>query len=135
MVNLDADLAGEYVDVVNGKHVLDSSTYPVPLLNILSDELTQRIAAIPNADEVVAVRHVVATAPQAYEIDFAGTNHMSLTDLALSSPLLTALLNGSVHSVAGSDANPLSTIEKLNATVLDFFNVYLKGEGTFTDTD
>ena len=132
VVNLDADLSGEYVNVVDGKEVLNTSPYPVPILTILSDELTRRIAAIPNAGEVVAVKHVVATAARAYEIDFAGTNHLSFTDLALNSPLLTSLLNGSVHSVAGSEADPLSTIEKLNVTVLQFFNVYLKGEGSFS---
>ncbi len=132
VVNLDADLSGEYVDVVNSQRVLNNTPYPVPILTILSDELTRRIAIIPNANEVVAVKHVVATAPHAYEIDFPGTNHLSVTDLALNSPLLTSLLNSSGPSVAGADANPLATIEKLNATVLEFFNVYLKGEGSFT---
>ncbi len=131
VVDLDADLAGEYVGVVDGKRLLNASPYPVPILVILSDELTRRIAAIPNADEVVAVKHVVATAGQAYEIDLAGTNHLSLTDLALTSPFLTSLLNGSVPSVAGSDANPLASIEKVNVTVLNFFNVFLKGEGSY----
>lgn len=131
VVNLDADLSGEYVDVVNGKEVLNTSPYPVPILTILSDELTKRIDAIPDATDVVAVKHVDATAPQAFEVDFAGTNHMSFTDLAYTSPLLTSLLNGSVHSVAGVDADPLATIEKMNTTVLEFFNVYLKGEGSF----
>jgi dienelactone hydrolase len=132
VVNLDADLDGEYVNVVNGREVLNPTPYPAPILTILSDELTRRIAAIPDAKDTVAVEHVIATAPQAYEIDCPGTNHMSLTDLALTSPLLTSLLNGSIHSAAGADADPLATIEKLNATVLKFFNVFLKGEGTFT---
>jgi dienelactone hydrolase len=132
VVDLDADLSGEYVDVVDGKEVLNNTPYPVPILTILSDELTKRIDAIPDATDVVAVKHVDATAPQAYEIHFAGTNHLSFTDLALASPLLTSLLNGSVNSVAGSDADPLATIEKLNATALEFFNVFLKGEGNFT---
>ena len=29
-------------------------------------------------------------------------------------------------------SDPLSTIEKMNDIVLQFFNVYLKGEGSFT---
>jgi len=131
VIDLDADLAGEYVDVANGRDVLNESPYPVPLLVILSDELALRIAAIPNAVDVVAVKHVVATAPQAYEIDFSGTNHLSLTDLALNSPFLTSLLNGTVPSAAGADADPFGTMKKLNATVLEFFNVFLKGKGTF----
>lgn len=132
VIDLDADLSGEYVDVVNGKDVLNNTPYPVPILVILSDELTRRIATIPNASDFIAVKHVVATAPQAYEIDFAGTNHMSLTDLALNSPVLTSLLNSAVPSVAGADADPLATMKKLDATVLEFFNVFLKGEGSFT---
>jgi len=133
VVNLDADLPGEYLGVVDGREVLNQSPYPVPILTILSDELSRRIDAIPNAIDVVAVKHVDATAPQAYEIHFAGTNHMSFTDLAVMSPLLTSLLNGSVHSVAGSDANPSATIEKLNDTILRFFNAFLKGEGSFSN--
>jgi dienelactone hydrolase len=132
VVNLDADLAGEYVDVVNGKDVLNNNPYPVPILTILSDELTRRFATIPDAAHVLAIKYVVATAPQAYEIDFPGTNHLSLTDLALNSPMLTSLLNGSVPSMAGTDADPLATITKLNSTVMEFFNAFLKGEGSFT---
>ncbi|MGZ6347238.1 MAG: hypothetical protein ACXWNC_06675 [Anaerolineales bacterium] len=62
IVNLDADLSGEYGFVVNGKEVLNDTPYPVPIPTILSDDLTQRIAAIPNADQMVAVKHVVAGA-------------------------------------------------------------------------
>jgi len=132
VVNLDADLGGEYVDVVGGKPVLNNTPFPVPILNILTDDLTRPIAAVPNANDVVAVKHVIANAPRGYEVDLAGANHLSVTDLALASPLLTSLLNGSVHHGSVEDTHPLATMEKLNATVLDFFNVFLKGEGTFT---
>ncbi len=132
VVNLDADLAGEYVDVVDGRRVLNAGVYPVPILTFLSEDLQQRIAAIPNAGEVVALQHVVATAPHAYEIVVPGTNHMSFTDLALASPALSSLLNRSVHSTRGAGADPLVTLERLNATVLQFFNAYLKGAGSFS---
>jgi dienelactone hydrolase len=127
IVNLDADLFGEYVGEVDGKEVLNNNPYPVPILTLLSEDIEQRIDAIPNADKLVAVQYVSTTNPQAYEIVFPGTNHMSFTDMPL-----TSLLNGSVHSTRGSGADPLATIEKMNATVLQFFNVYLKGEGTFS---
>jgi predicted dienelactone hydrolase len=134
VVNLDADLFGEYVDVVNGKEVLNNSLYPVPILTLLSEDLEQRIDAIPNADKLLAVQYISTTNPHAYEIVFPGTNHMSFTDLPLISPILTSLLNGSVHSTRGSGADPLATVEKMNATVLQFFNFYLKGEGSFAAT-
>jgi predicted dienelactone hydrolase len=134
VVDLDADPAGEYVDVVNGKPVFNNAPYPVPILFIVSDIFIPWLTAHPDAADLLALRHVIATAPFAYEIDYPGTNHMSFTDLALSSPLLTSLANNSVHATNGTDADPLATITKMNATVLQFFNVYLKGEGSFITT-
>jgi hypothetical protein len=81
VVNLDADLSGEYLDMVNGKEVLNQTVYPVPILTILTDDLAQRIDRIPDAMDVVAVKHVTATAPHAYEIDFM-TNHMEFNRYA-----------------------------------------------------
>jgi dienelactone hydrolase len=132
VVNLDADLGGEYVDFVDGKEVLNDTVYPVPILSILSDALARPIAAIPDAQDVVAVEHVTATAPHAYEIHLAGTNHMSMTDLALTSPFLVSLVDAAVPKAGGQAVNALETTEKINALVLAFFNAYLKGEGSFT---
>ena len=80
----------------------------------------------------IAVKHIIATAPQAYEVHLAGTNHMSFTDLPLISPLLVNMINASVPKAGGQAEDPLATIEKMNNLVLKFFNVYLKGEGNFT---
>jgi dienelactone hydrolase len=132
VVNLDADLAGEYVDFVNGKKVLNEVVYPVPILNILTDALAIPIAAVPNAKDVIAVEHVTATAPNAYQVHLAGTNHFSVTDMPLISPTLVWMINASVPSAGGQEVDPYGTIEKMNATVLEFFNAYLKGEGNFT---
>jgi dienelactone hydrolase len=108
VVDLDADPAGEYVGVVNGKPVLNNTPYPVPILIIVSDALAPSMAVIPDAADFIALKHVVATAPHAYEIDIAGTNHLSFTDLALSSPILTFLMNSSFHVTAGADVDPLA---------------------------
>jgi dienelactone hydrolase len=132
VINLDADLAGEYLDYVNGKRVMNDTVYPVPILTILSDTLERLIAAVPDANTVVAVQHVTATAPNAFEVHLAGTDHLSLTDVPLNMPVLASIINASVPKAGGHEADPLSTIEKMNAMVLEFFNVYLKGEGSFT---
>jgi hypothetical protein len=58
---------------------------------------------------------------------------MSLTDLPLISPFLVSMINASVPKGGGGHAaNALATIEKMNAIALQFFNVCLKGEGSFT---
>ncbi len=132
VVNLDSDLHGEYLDYVNGKYVMNDKIYPVPLLNILTDTTEKLIAAVPDANAIVAVKHVTATSPNAYEVYLAGTDHMSVTDLPLISPFFVSIINASVPKSGGQEVNPLATIEKMNNLVLKFFNAYLKGEGSFT---
>jgi dienelactone hydrolase len=132
VINLDANLGGEYLDYVDGKYVMNDKVYPVPILTILADDVVRLIAAVPDANTVVAVQHVTATAPNAFEVHLTGTDHMSVTDLPLVSPFFVSVINTSVPKSGGQEVNPLATIEKMNALALDFFNVYLKGEGTFT---
>jgi dienelactone hydrolase len=134
VVNLDADLAGEYVDFVNGKEVLNDKPYPVPILNVLSDTLERLIAAIPDAQDVVAVKHITATAPDAFEIHLAGTNHTSMTDLPLISPFLVYMINSSVPKAGGAQTDPYGTVKTMNELVLRFFDAYLKGAGKFSAT-
>jgi dienelactone hydrolase len=132
VVNLDSDLHGEYLDYVNGKYLMNDKIYPIPLLNILTDTTERLIAAVPDAKDVVPVEHVTATAPNAYEVNLTGTDHMSVTDLPLISPFFVSMINASVPKGGGQEVNPLATIEKMNDLVLKFFNAYLKGEGSFT---
>jgi len=132
VINLDADLHGEYLEYVDGKYTLNEKVYPVPILTIFSDVMARLIAAVPNADTVVAVKHVTATAPKAFEVHLMGTDHMSLTDLPLISPFLVSIINASVPKGGGQEVDAYATIEKMNAIVLQFFDVYLKGEGNFT---
>lgn len=131
VINLDGDLFGEYVDFVNGAEVLNAKPYPVPLLNIYADDMKHALDAIPNATQVVAAKHVITTAPHGHEVYLPGTNHFSVTDLALASPLIVSLMTDVVPGASGGDAAPYGTLTKMNGIILQFFNVYLKGEGTF----
>jgi hypothetical protein len=132
VINLDSDLLGDYLDYVNGKSVMNDKVYPVPILTILADDVARLIAAIPDAKDVVALEHVTATAPNAFEVHLTGTDHMSLTDLPLFSPFLVSMINSSVPKGGGIEGDRYGTIEKMNGIVLAFFNAYLKGEGSFT---
>ena len=132
VINLDADLAGEYLDIQDGKRVINDKPYPVPILNIFSDVLVNLMDKVPNQNEAIAVKHIIATDPKAYEVHLVGTDHMSFTDLPLVSPFLVSIINSSVPKAGGVEADPYGTIEKMNGIVLQFFNVYLKGEGSFS---
>lgn len=132
VINLDGDLHGEYVAFVDGNEVLNDQPFPAPLLNIYADDMQRALATIPNAAAVVAAEHARATAPAGYDVFLPGTNHFSVTDLPLASPFMVALMTSVVPGAAGGGADPYATIAKMNAIILQFFNVYLKGEGTFT---
>ena len=132
VVNLDADLGGEYIGYADGRYVLNDTVFPVPILTILADDVVRLIAAIPDADNVVAVQHVSATAPQAYQVHLTGTDHQSVTDLPLVSPLLVSLITGVVPKADGGEtADKRLVIERMNDLVLQFFDKYLKYKGAF----
>jgi dienelactone hydrolase len=132
VINLDADLIGEYLDYVDGKTVINDKIYPVPLLTIYTDDMMRVIAKVTDQDRVVAGRQVTENAPDAHEIYIAGTNHFSLTDLPLLSPFLVAMINSSANIGGGHEADKYAILEQMNGIVLEFFNVYLNGEGSFT---
>ncbi|NTW98229.1 MAG: hypothetical protein HGB28_06750 [Oscillochloris sp.] len=132
VVNLDGDLDGEYVAFVDGNEVLNAQPYPVPILNIFSDDLARALDATPNVSEVIAAEHVLRTAPHGYDVRLPGTNHFSVTDLPLVSPFFVWLMRSSVPAVGGAQADPYATIEQMNGIVLDFFDAYLKGVGSFS---
>lgn len=135
VINLDADLGGEYLDYVDGKYVMNDKVYPVPLLTIYSDDLVRLLDAIPDASTTIAVKHVSATAPNAYEVHIKGANHMSLTDLSLTSPFLASMISSSIKHVGEETADKNDVINEMNSYVLEFFNVYLKDMGSFTPAD
>lgn len=132
VINLDANLFGEYLDYADGAYVLNDDPYPVPILSIYSDDMVRLMDAVKDADQVIAVKHVTATAPHAYEIHLAGTNHMSLTDLPLISPFMVSLIRSNVSQVGEQHADETAVLEQMNGLVLKFFDAYLKGEGNFS---
>lgn len=131
VINLDGDLLGENVDFRGGKYVFNDKIYPLPILNIYTDDMMKAFAAAHNAGYIDANTQLLATAPKAFKVNIKGTNHMSLTDLPLFSPFLVSMISNSVNMVGGVKADKYYIIETMNALVLEFFNCYLKGEGDF----
>lgn len=120
VVNLDADLMGEYVDFADGTYVLTRMLFPVPILTILADDMVRLIDAVPNANETVAVQHVSASAPDAYQVHIMGTDHHSLTHLPLVSPALASLITMSVKKAGGgATADKYAVIEKMTILYWD----------------
>jgi hypothetical protein len=94
--------------------------------------MKQALASITDPNIEIPQKLIAATAPNAYEVYFAGTDHFSVTDLPIVSPFLVKMINGSIkNSGSAQSADKYYVIEKMNSIVLEFFNVYLKGQGKF----
>lgn len=132
VISLDAGLLGEEIGFADGKPVINRDIYPVPFLSIYTDTMKKLMDKITDPEIVLPEKLIPATAPDAYEVYIAGTNHMSLTDLPLVSPFLVNMINGSIKKMDGAqEADKYYVIEKMNSIVLEFFNCYLKGMGSF----
>jgi hypothetical protein len=76
-----------------------------------------------------AENNALLSAPPAtaFTVYIRGIGHLTLTDLARTSPFLTRVLNG--HASTTSAEYSLKTVSKV---CLAFFDSYLKGQGRFT---
>lgn len=130
VIDIDGEMDGEYVDIVNSKPVLNDKVYPVPILNFYSEDVMLLLKA--NTDCVYPNKVISKTASDAYEVYIKGTNHMSFTDMPLVSPFIVNMINGSIkNSSSDGKADKYYVIEKMNSIVLEFFDCYLKNKGSF----
>lgn len=98
--------------------------YPIPVLNIYTDSSWEKFKSWKQYAE--NIRLLSSKQENVYNIYIKGANHFSLTDLSLSSPLLTTVLGGQKPKI-----NTEYCLNKVNKICLEFFNHYLKQEGNF----
>ncbi len=132
VINLDADLLGEYEGFKEGRPVINNRPYTVPLLSIYTDDMLSGFAKAA-ASGIVVPRDIISkNVNSSFEVSISGTNHMSLTDLPLFSPVLVSMISGSVKKISvRHEADKYFVIETMNKIVLEFFDCYLKGAGSF----
>ncbi len=134
VIDIDGSLIGEELDYVDGNHVYNNEIYPLPILCIYTDAMMQAIDKTESAYPGIKLpeKLIPATNPNAYKVYFEGTNHMSVTDLPLISPFLVNIICGTFKNNGGrQEADKYYVIENMNSTVLQFFDCYLKGKGSF----
>lgn len=119
VIALESPFLYDIVGVENGEFVFTDQPYPVPVLNIYSDSSWSHLAEWPQyARNYALLSEAPATA---VSLHLPGAGHFSLTDLSLSSPLLTRLLEG---GQPGTDSE--AYLKAVNTACLDFFDRYLK---------
>lgn len=122
---LESPFMCDIVGVENGEFIWNEEDYPVPVLNIYSDSSWDHLDEWPQYKANAEL--LESTETIAHNICIRGAEHLTLTDLALSSPFLTRMLNGHKASI-----NTIYCLTTLNRLTLDFFDCYLKGKGKFT---
>ena len=123
VVDIDGTALGEVVGIENDRRVPDDRPYPIPVL-ILSQQVDYDELP-PDAAYVDVNKNLVENAKDGRLVSFVGAGHMDFTDLPLFSPFLASLLGtGTVNSE--------ECLCTMNALILNWFNYYLKNEGTLS---
>jgi dienelactone hydrolase len=124
VVNIDAPFFSELVYKPEiDDFVAKDEAYSTPLLNIYSDDVWKQLE---KNSPYVANKVTNPNFKDAYTVHFQGAKHLSLTDLALFSPILSNLLQG-----GKADIDRYYSIETENELILQFFDYTLKGIGHF----
>ncbi|WCF10647.1 dienelactone hydrolase family protein [Paenibacillus thiaminolyticus] len=125
VVNIDAPLFSELVyNRETDDFAASGQPYTTPLLNMYSDSVWVQL----NSNSTYAANKAIDEhGTEVYTVYVQGAKHMSLTDLALFSPMLANMLQG-----GRAEIDVYYGIETMNRIILEFFDCYLKGKGSFT---
>ncbi|MDF2904876.1 MAG: isoform [Herbinix sp.] len=117
VIVVDGTMLGEEIGFENGKTILKSDAYPIPILNLYNED---HYKDAKQAGMDYANSYASANAFDAREIVIKGSGHLNYTDLPLFSPTLARMLGtGEVDS--------RYCIETTNQIIIKYFNHYLKG--------
>jgi dienelactone hydrolase len=125
IIALESPFMDDIEGVKDNEFVFNDEVYPVPVLNIYSDGTYSHLSEWAQYTENYALlSNPTSSAFNAY---IQGVGHLTLTDLALTSPFLTRFLNQQK-----SETDTEYCLKTINKLTLEFFDCYLKGEGQFT---
>lgn len=124
VIVLDGTMFGEIKEFKDGKNVYYSEQYPIPILDCTKEQ--DYIAREDYKKEhgyLYANAYALENAKEGNTVRFTNAEHMDFTDLPLISPLLGSMLgHGTVDT-----AEMMTTV---NGLILNWFDYYLKNEGT-----
>lgn len=124
VIALESPFLYDIEGVEDDEFVFIEKVYPLPVLNVYSDASWSHLAEWPQyAGNFKLLSDTEATA---FNVYLSGVGHLTLTDLALTSPILTRVLN--------QQRSPTDThyvLKTINRVCLEFFDSYLKRVGNF----
>ena len=124
VIDLDGTMLGERKAVENNKYVYYEEPYPVPVLDVNNEKhFSYRKEFRDEYGYSYVNEYVTENAKESMTVSFKGSAHMDFTDLPLFSPVLAKKLGS-------GDIDHKNMMLKLNCIVLEWFDYYLKNEGT-----
>lgn len=132
VIDLDGSMLSEIESITNGEVNYIEEPYPVPVLDFRKEsdynEMEQmRIEGIGKDDYMYYIAYVndyvIENAEDGKSVMFTDAGHMDFTDLPMFSPFLGSML--------GSETEDCEEfMYTVNGIVLNWFDYYLKGEGS-----
>ncbi|MEE0265563.1 MAG: dienelactone hydrolase family protein [Acutalibacteraceae bacterium] len=132
VINLDGSMLGEIKGIENGEYKYVSEPYTVPVLDFRKECDYNEMEEIKNngttADDFIydlanVNDYIIANAENGKTVVFKNAGHMDFTDLPMFSPFLGSMLGS-------GDVDNEEFMYTVNSVVLDWFDYYLKGEGS-----
>ncbi len=109
--------------VENDQFVWNEEKYTIPVLNMYSDSSWSHLTDWTQYKENAEM--LLDTNVDVHNVYLQGAGHLTLTDLGLTSPILTRILNGQDTTM-----DTRYYLMKINQIALEFFNYYLKEHDT-----
>ncbi len=125
VIALESPYMYDIEGVENKEFIFTDMDYPIPVLNVYSDSAWAILAKRPQYE--VNYRMLDEKIEDVFNVYIRGAGHLALTDFAITSPILTGILDGKNDS-----DKTLYYLKTINMVSLEFFNSYLKSEGDFT---
>jgi pimeloyl-ACP methyl ester carboxylesterase len=117
---LESPYLADITGISGGDFTWDTAPYHCAMLNLYSDT---GMRLVDKDHKYAQNKRLQAPGMGAESLHLSGSNHFTLTDLALTSPILCTLLDGS-HETPG-----IETLRQINQAALSFYNAHLKGPG------
>ncbi len=124
VVDLDGTMLGEEIGVEEGIPIINNEPYTTPLFCITNEPHHMSAVEAGKLSYSYVNNVILDNADVGFETYVVGSEHMDFTDLPLFSPFLAGMLGkGPVDAEY--------CIDTTNELILEFFDCYLKGKGTF----
>lgn len=128
VIDLDGSMLSDIESVKNGECTYNDDPYPIPVLDFRKETDYDNRAQVVNDGSYLygfeyVNDYVMARAEKGKTVVFRNAGHMNFTDLPMFSPFLSSLLGT-------GDADSEEFMYTVNGIVLNWFDYYLKDEGS-----